>query len=53
MSELDREGSPTAGTHDSDGDDSPKLPAGVIDGLDDIIDGNFASKSDVEDVLKF
>lgn len=37
----------------SDDGDEPLVPEGVLDGIDDIEDGNTASKEDLESLLKF
>ena len=54
MTELD-EGTPSSlPSRKADGDsDFPDVPIGLLDGMDDIINGDTASKSDIEDVLKF
>jgi len=37
----------------SDDGDEPEVPEGVLEGIDDIEDGNTVSKADLESLLKF
>ena len=37
----------------SDDGEDPVVPEGVLEGIDDIEDGNTASKADIESLLKF
>lgn len=37
----------------SDDGDEPVVPEGVLEGINDIEDGNTASKEDLESLLKF
>ncbi|RKS75938.1 hypothetical protein BDK61_4560 [Haloarcula quadrata] len=54
MTELDEETPSPSPSRKADGDsDLPEVPIGLLDGMDDIINGDTASKSDIEDVLKF
>lgn len=43
-------------TNDSesvDGDGVPRVPAGVLEGIENLANGNTASKEDLEDALSF
>jgi hypothetical protein len=54
MTKLDEETPSPSPSRKADGDsDLPEVPIGLLDGMDDIINGDTASKSDIEDVLKF
>lgn len=41
------------GESDDQEDVEPRVPFGVLDGIEDIIQGNTADKDDLESVLKF
>ena len=54
MTELDEETPSPSPSKKADSDsDLPEVPIGLLDGMDDIINGETASKSDIEDVLRF
>lgn len=43
----------TDSRRETDRDDEPLVPVGVLEGVDNIAEGKTASKEDIEAVLKF
>lgn len=44
---------PTDGELDEDADEELRVPEGVLRGIEDIVEGDTASKEEIESILKF